>query len=213
MVGGYCYHVLNRGNGRAEVFHSPADYARFVALMSEAQERLAIDLFSVCLMPNHFHFVMRPATDDAVGDWMHWLLTTQVRRYHQQHRSSGRLWQGRFKAFPIQEDAHLLTVLRYVERNALTANLVARAEQWPWGSLHWREVGNGLLKMSDPPVTLPSDWLERVNTPFTQHELTHLRACTNRQRPFGAAGWVELTARRLGLTSSINIVGRPRNCR
>ena len=67
--------------------------------------------------------------------WAHWLFTTHARRYHRKHGGSGRVWQGRYKAFVIQGDAHLLTVLRYVERNALSANLVRRAEEWEWGSL------------------------------------------------------------------------------
>ena len=52
--GGYCYHVLNRGNGRAEVFHKQSDYAAFVKLISDAQARLPMRLTGFCLMPNHF---------------------------------------------------------------------------------------------------------------------------------------------------------------
>ena len=69
---------------------------------------------------------------------MQWLLTSHVRRYHRHYHGSGHVWQGRFKAFPIEQDEHLLTVLRYVERNPLRANLVERAEDWPWSSLAWR---------------------------------------------------------------------------
>ena len=66
---------------------------------------------------------------------MQWLLTAHVRRYHGHYGSDGHVWQGRFKAFPIQQDEHLLTVIRYVERNPLRANLVIRAEDWRWSSL------------------------------------------------------------------------------
>lgn len=65
---------------------------------------------------------------------MHWVLNAYVRRYHQDYQSSGHLWQGRFKAFPIEQDDHLLTVLRYVERNAVRARLARRAESWNWSS-------------------------------------------------------------------------------
>ena len=205
VVGGMCYHVLNRGNNRATVFHSAADYARFVALMQEAQARVKLDVLGVCLMPNHFHLVVRPTHNDDLSEWMQWMMTCHVRRYHQQYRSSGRVWQGRFKAFPVQDDAHLLTVLRYVERNALSANLVDRAEAWSWGSLHWRVTGSSVLELSDPPLRLPNDWVERVNTPLTHHELERVRSCVQRQRPFGEVGWVELTARALGLTSSLSM--------
>jgi putative transposase len=74
-------------------------------------------LLALCLMPNHFHSVLWPHEDGELSRWMQWLLTSHVRRYHRHYYSSGHVWQGRFNAFPIQQDEHLLTVLRYVERN------------------------------------------------------------------------------------------------
>ena len=72
---------------------------------------------------------------------MQWLLTAHVRRYHRWHESSGHVWQGRFKAFPVEQDAHLLTVLRYIEQNPVRAGLVTRAEEWRWSSAHaWRDA-------------------------------------------------------------------------
>src|SRR5438132_4001899 len=108
---GYCYHVLSRGNGRQAVFHKEADYAAFVRLFDEAQKRCAMRVLAYCLMPNHFHLVLWPQRDNDLSRWMQWLLTTHVRRYHEHYHTSGHIWQGRFKAFPIQEDEHLLTVL------------------------------------------------------------------------------------------------------
>lgn len=99
-VGGYCYHVLNRRNARAEVFHKPADYAAFLAALGEASVRLPMRLLAYCLMPNHFHLVVRPHADGDLSRWMHWLTTTHVRRYLKHYGQSGHVWQGRFKAFP-----------------------------------------------------------------------------------------------------------------
>ena len=132
--GGYCYHVLNRGNARRTVFRKPADYDSFVGLLGEAQERGPMRLVAWCLMPNHFHLVLWPRGDGDLSRYMMWLLTAQVRRYHRHYRSSGHVWQGRFKSFPIQKDEHLIAVLRYVERNPLRANLVAKAQDWRWSS-------------------------------------------------------------------------------
>ena len=100
-----------------------------------AGERTGTRLIAYCLMPNHFHLTLWPERDDEVSDYMMWLLTAHVRRYHKHYQSSGHVWQGRFRSFPIQEDDHLLAVLRYTERNALRAGLVQRAEDWPWSSL------------------------------------------------------------------------------
>ncbi len=87
-------------------------------------------------MPNHFHLVLWPYEDGDLSNWMQWLLTTHVRRYHRMYGTSGHVWQGRFKAFPIQQDEHLFVVMRYVERNALSAQLVTSAEDWRWSSVH-----------------------------------------------------------------------------
>ena len=210
IVGGMYYHVLNRGNNRAPVFHSDTDYAQFVGLISEAQNRIAMDVIAQCLMPNHFHLLVRVPEDESLGKWMQWLLTSHVRQYHKHHRTSGRVWQGRFKAFPVQDDAHLLTVMRYVERNALTANLVERAEAWPWGSLHWRVNGNTKIDLVAPPIKIPEHWVAYVNQPITAHEHERFKTCIHRQQPFGEQGWVKRTAQLLGLESSLNAIGRPR---
>jgi len=209
-VGGIVYHVLSRGNNRSTVFHSAGEYAQFIALISEAKDRVAMDLISVCLMPNHFHFVVRPLENESLGKWMQWLLTSHVRQYHKQHRTSGRVWQGRFKAFPVQDDVHLLTVMRYVERNALTAALVERAEHWHWGSLQWRMSEKTQIELTPPPIRMPEHWAEYVNQPLTAHEHERFKQCIHRQQPFGEQQWVKRTAQQLGLDSSLNPVGRPR---
>src|SRR5438270_4693706 len=125
--GGFCYHALNRGNGRRTVFHQDGDFAAFRKLLAEAGQRTRMRLLAYCLMPNHFHLAVWHAEDGQLSDYMGWLLTAHVRRYHQHYHSSCHVWQGRFRAFAIQEDEHLLAVLRYLERNPVRAGLVARA--------------------------------------------------------------------------------------
>ena len=129
-----CYHVLNRVDGRSRVFHDDDDFREFLALSRRAAIDVEVDILAYCLMPNHYHFVMRPVRSDGIAKWAHWLGTTFASRYHRRRGSSGRIWQGRFKVFPIQENRHLLSVMRYVERNALQARLAPSAEAWPWGS-------------------------------------------------------------------------------
>ncbi|HUG92922.1 MAG TPA: transposase [Planctomycetaceae bacterium] len=101
-VGGICYHVLNRGNARAEVFHKDGDYRAFLTLIRDACERRAMRVIGHCLMPNHFHLLLWPRKDGDLSRWMQWLLTAHVRRYHRHYGGSGHVWQGRFKAIPIQ---------------------------------------------------------------------------------------------------------------
>ncbi len=213
IFGGECYHVLNRANRGAEIFHSPSDYAAFLTLMAQAQERVHLPIFAACLMPNHFHLVVRPAADHDLAQWLGWLMTTHARHYHLKHSTIGRLWQGRYKAFHVQSDHYLLAVLRYVERNAMRKNLVTRAEGWRWGSLHWRLSPSSPLTLETPPLSLPRGWVDWVNQPQTAAELAAIRTSVNRQRPFGDPHWVESKARNAGLSQSLVSVGRPRRSR
>ncbi len=202
--------MLNRGNGRADVYHKEGDYAAFLDLMAEANERLPLRILGYVLMPNHFHLVLWPRGDGDLSRWMQWLLTSHVRRYHRHYHGSGHVWQGRFKAFPIEQDDHLRTVLRYAERNPLRAKLVRRAEAWLWSSLNWRVKGTRPTMLSDWPVPCPRNWVALVNAVQTEEELAALRQSIVRGAPFGDERWAERTAKRLGLESSLRPRGRPR---
>jgi len=210
-VADYCYHVLNRGNGRAEVFHKAGDYLAFVELIAQASARLPMRVLGYCLMPNHFHLVVRPHGDGDLGHWMQWLLTSHVRRYRRHYGSSGHVWQGRFKAFPAQDDDHLITVLRYVERNALRAGLAERAEFWPHGSLAAAASGRpGVVAIESGLVPRDAGWVMHVNQPMSEAELLAMRHCVARGTPYGHQAWINQTALELGLESSLRARGRPR---
>jgi len=208
-VGGICYHVINRGNGRSRVFHDERDYQAFVELLNLADERVPVRIVGGCLMPNHFHLVLWPREDGELSTFMQWLLTSHVRRHHSRYETSGHVWQGRFKAFPIQSDEHLLTVLRYVERNPLRAGLVERAEDWPWSSLIWRQAG-GPVRLDEGPTELPQSWVQRVNAAESEEDLKALRRCVHRGTPFGSPTWITRIAHRLGLESTLHPRGRPK---
>jgi putative transposase len=208
---GYTYHVLNRGNARSEVFHKAGDFSAFLEVIGESSVRLPMAMLAYCLMPNHFHMVVRPQGDGDLSLWMQWLMTTHVSRYVKHHGHSGHVWQGRFKAFPIQDDNHLVTVVRYVERNPLRANLVTRAEDWPWSSLGAFPAGIDVaLDLASEDLLRCGDWTEFVNTPMTEAETAAIEQSIRRNRPFGSDAWTRATAEQLGLESSLRSPGGQR---
>lgn len=213
IVGGCCYHFLNRGNNKARVFHEASDFDHFLDLVARAQRRVSLALLAACVMPNHVHFVVRPDDDDAMSRWAHWLFTTHVKHHHLKYGTVGRVWQGRFKAFAIQKDGHLLTVMRYVERNALRSGLVSAAEDWRWGSLHWRVGLQTKLPLAPSPIRLPDNWCAYVNEPQSLEELDAIRTAVNRQRPYGSSSWVLRKARALSLEQTLRPPGRPKQGR
>ena len=210
---GGLYHALNRGNSRAAIFHKEADYEAFERILSEGLARYPVQLFCYQLMPNHWHLVLRPTQDGEMSQFLRWVTATHTMRYHAHYHTSGtgHVYQGRFKSFPIQDDAHFLTVCRYVERNALRAELTARAEDWRWGSLwRWQQSVEPVPALLSPwPIPRSPHWLARVNEPLTDRELIALRRSAQRGSPFGDSAWIESTAQRLGLAPTINPRGRP----
>ena len=210
-LAGLCTHVVTRGNARATVFHAEHDYEVFVGLMRAAQSRVRLELFAWCLMPNHLHLVVRPRTNDDLSRWMHWILTTHAQRHRGRHVTTGHIWQGRYKSFPIQTDVHLLRVLRYVERNPVRAGLVPSSFDWRWSSLAEREAPFETAPLLDAsPVQLPQPWAESVDMPVTHDELAIIRASVREGRPLGDPAWARGTSERLGLPVTRRLPGRPR---
>ncbi|MGC8561439.1 MAG: transposase [Phycisphaerae bacterium] len=102
-LGGEIYHVLNRANGRMRLFHKPGDYLSFADLLISAKLHASIDIFGFCLMPNHWHLVVRPRSDGDLAAYLSWATNTHVKRYRAHYpQTSGHLYQGRYKSFPVQ---------------------------------------------------------------------------------------------------------------
>src|ERR1700722_15051903 len=139
--GGIVYHVLNRANGRLRLFKKDEDFLAFEEVLTLARERVPIRILDWVLMSNHWHMVLWPEQDGELTRFLRWLTLAHAQRWKHAHDAvgHGHLYQGRFKSFPIEQDAHLLTVLRYVERNPVRAGKVKEAQEWPWGSCFVRQ--------------------------------------------------------------------------
>ena len=159
---GLIYHVIDRGNNRQDIFHKPGDFEAFLQAMADLKERKPFDLYGYCLMTNHFHLLLRPRAA-PISRIMQSLLVSHTQRYHKHYRSGGHVWQGRFKSPVIQNDEHLLTVLRYIEANPVRARLVKRAEEYPWSSYGVHGLGEG------------GDLVDRLTMPLTKKDPPLLR--------------------------------------
>lgn len=207
--GGPPFHVLNRAVGRRTVFQSAADDAEFIAVVAEALRTRPMRMCGYCVMPNHWHLVLWPEHDGDPSAFVQHVPSLHVKRWKQAHQEIGygHLHQGRFKSFPIQTDDCFQAVIRSVERNPLRANVVARAEDWPWSSL-----GQASPDAPIPPARWPTpqpscrhgeQWIERVNRPQTERGLHAVRTCAKRGRPFGHDVWVRQVAVNLGLGATL----------
>ncbi|MFV2065984.1 MAG: transposase [Pirellulales bacterium] len=208
------FHVLNRGVRRMPLFQKETDYQAFEAIVEETLDKRPMRICGYCLMPNHWHFVLWPEKDGEMAAFMQRLTITHARRW-QEHRGvvgEGHVYQSRYKSFPVQTDEYFFQVMRYVERNALRANLVTTAESWRWCSLWRRLSGTRQEKaiLADWPLARPRNWKKLVNRPQTDAELKAVRRALQRGQPYGDSDWMQRTAKQLGLESTLRVPHRPK---
>jgi putative transposase len=214
--GGLIYHVLNRAAGKETLFRGEKDFAGFIRALHETLDRTPIRVCAYCLMSNHWHLVLWPREEGELARFMQRLTITHVRRWvqHRHRVGMGPVYQGRYKSFPMQDDAHFSTVVRYVERNPLRAKLVSRAEQWRWSSLG--QIGHApteqvpQIPICSWPVTRRKDWVEWVNRPQTNAEMLAVFHAIKHNRPYGSDSWTARIEKRLGI-GPLRERGRPKS--
>jgi putative transposase len=144
---GLVFHPLNRGNNRADIFADDGDRQAILDALAKTKERYPFPLFGYCLMTNHFHMLFRPDARQSVGRIMQSPTIAHTARYHKRWQTVGHVWQGRFKSPVIQDDGHLLTVLRFIKANPLRARMVKDLAAYRWSSFpaHGWGVADPLL--------------------------------------------------------------------
>lgn len=166
------FHVINRAIRRQQIFTRARDYSAFLGILHDGLKRHPVRLISYCLLSNHWHLVMGPVGTAQLSKLMHWVTSTHASLWHRQHRSVGQgpVYQGRFRSDPIESVADLMRVCRHVERNALSAGLVLRAQDWPWCSLSERLRPDCRLPLVSTPFLESRGWLDYVNTARSARE-------------------------------------------
>jgi putative transposase len=219
-TGGHVFHVLNRAARKARLFSTHEDYAAFDAVLAESCRRFSMRLLCYVVMPNHWHFVLWPRGDGDLSAFMKWLTQTHAQRWHLAHHTTGTgtLYQGRYKALPIQQDRHLLIVCRYVERNPIRAGLATRSADWRWGSaaiLRADAEPSDATGISRPalhawPVPRPSSWTTLVDAVGRMSGASYVRGAVRTSRPFGRPEWQVRVAAELKWPAGMRPAGRPR---
>ncbi len=208
------YHVINRSNGRTTLFRKDADYQAIERTLEEAKLKHPLRIYSYAIMPNHWHLVLCPYQDGDISRFMRWLTLTHTNRWHAHYHNigSGHLYQGRFKSFPVESDQDFIQFCQYVERNALRASRVEKAEDWNWSSLWRRLYGTEEQKqlLDSWPMLEEDDYLKLINQPESEITLESIRESMIRGKPFGSSNWVSSIADKLGLNSTLRSRGRPR---
>ena len=127
------YHLYNRGNNFDDIFFEEKNYYFFIKRITDYFED-KIDIIAYTLMPNHYHFIIKPTIDDFLEKAMQKFSTSYTKAINNSHSRVGHLFQGRYKIKLVPENNYLLHLSRYIHLNPVRANLVKRAEDWKFSS-------------------------------------------------------------------------------
>lgn len=149
------YHVFNRGVNKQEIFNSPDNYERFLQTIfyyqfSGPKPRFSthkrfrvkdfsnnpkiVDIICYCLMPNHFHFLLRQIKEGGITEFISKVSNSYTKYFNTKHKRIGPLFQGEFKAVPIETDEQLLHVSRYIHLNPFVSELINDLAAYPYSS-------------------------------------------------------------------------------
>ena len=167
------FHVINRSVRRVPIFNRPTDYRAFLLVLQQGLNRYGVRLLAYSVLSNHWHMVVGPPDTETLSRFVRWVTATHAIRWHRRHRTVGQgpLYKGRFLAIPIEHSGTLVHVCRYVERNALSAGLVKRAQDWPWCSLAERLRTESLVGLTTTPFLTSAVWIDHVNAPLSPRDL------------------------------------------
>jgi len=213
-VGGEIYHVTNRANGRLQIFNNDSDYKLFEELLTDTKELIGMRILAYSIMPNHFHLILYPINDGDLGLFMHRLCNSHTRKVHAltNTNGTGHLYQGRYKSFLVDKDKYLNTLIKYVERNPVRANLLKLCEKWKWGSAYRRIYGTQKEKalLDQSSFNLPDNYLNWINTIEKEDTLNDVRFSVIKGVPYGREAWVNKMIDIYHLESTTKFPGRPK---
>lgn len=194
VFAGLPHHVTQRGNRQENVFFSDSDRIAYLTWLGEYCRRHRVDVLAYCLMTNHVHAVLVPASADALERVFRPLHTRYALRVNKKRNWRGHVWQGRFFSSALDEP-YLWAAIRYVERNPVRAGLVCRAEDYRWSSAAARcgMRANGLLSSEAHWLDgFPSaaDWSAWLAGEDGSHQLETLRQNVERGLPCGSDEFV-----------------------
>jgi putative transposase len=210
VVPGMPHHVTQRGNRKQDVFLTDEDWFTYKALLAKACAKHSVECIAWCLMTNHVHLILRPATADGLRAVLASVHTTYSQRINLREKTVGHLFQGRFASYAM-DDAHLLAAIRYVENNPVKARLVDEAGDWRWSSArsHIQRKPDGLTCETELTTHYPH-WREMLSQGWEAGADEAIESSLQAGLPVGSAKWLHQLASDSGNSLIRRARGRPR---
>ena len=153
---GSIFHVFNRGSKKELIFYGNNDYQRFIEKLFFYANQTKDHVIQYCLLPNHFHFLIKANSVDSISKLMLKLQKSHARYYCYEFQQVGRIFQGKYKSILVDSRLQLMTVSRYIHRNPIDYFQSEQAiNDYPWSSYPEFILGSdGLVKTEDKQIIL-----------------------------------------------------------
>ncbi len=211
-------HLIQRGNNREAVFFDEEDHARYRDWLAAAAAEYGCAIHGYVLMTNHVHLLVTPQAAESVPRTMQALGRRYVRHVNTTYRRTGTLWEGRYRAAPIDSEGYFLACCRYIELNPVRARMVKRPRDYRWSSYHAHAHGavDALVtdhrlyrRLGPDPATRQKDYRELFRAALEDTFVDALRAATNGGWALGDARFKRHIAKTLGRRVAPLSKGRP----
>ncbi|MEM0953188.1 MAG: transposase [Pseudomonadota bacterium] len=218
FVPGCAAHLIQRGNNRGVVFFDESDYQVYLESLGGAATKFGVSIHAYVLMTNHVHLLVTPTDRSGVSRMMQQLGREYVAYVNFTYRRTGTLWEGRFKACPVQTERYLLSCYRYIEMNPVRAGMVARPSEYLWSSFHFNADGKSDLLLTPHAAYLSLGmaceqrmltYREMFFRSAGEYEIAEVRACTQTGTPYGNQRFRQQIESALGVRVGHEYRGRP----
>ena len=213
VIEGIPHHITQRGNNKQDIFFVDDDRRVYLDTLKEQSEKYGLSIMGYCLMANHVHIIAVPHKEDSLAKAIgrtHFIYTQYINRFHNR---SGHLWQGRFYSCALDE-YHLLSAMRYIERNPVRAKICRKPWGYEWSSAAahiGRKYRSELLDFGWwQKVMEAGEWKKALMWDMDEMEVARLRSNTHTGRPLGSDSFISKLEKMVGCRLRPLPVGRPR---
>jgi putative transposase len=180
-------HIVQRGNNRGACFFGPGDYRLYLLHLRQLAAALNCAVHAYCLMTNHVHLLVTPASPDACKALMRNLGQRYVQYVNRMYGRTGTLWEGRYRSCLAQSARYVLACYRYIELNPVRAAIVVDPADYPWSSYHsnaeesvaaWLRPHPEFLSLDDDPLRRRTIYRALIQDGVEQALLNDIRQAT-----------------------------------
>ena len=204
FVPGLSHHVRHRGNNRCDVFLDADDRETFLSILRHSADRHNVAIHGYVLMTTHYHAQVSAADADGLPRMMQSVGRRYVRYFNDRHRRTGTLWEGRYRASLIMDEAYWLNCLRYIEANPVRAGMAADPADYAWSSYQSNALGrhdelltphNLYLQLGETASERARTWALMCGNPLSEKDLAHIRTTIQRGAVIRAEEKIATTVR------------------